>query len=231
MKTKMKNKKLSKRLKAILSFVGTPKSIIDVGCDHGLVCATLSKNKHVKKLYANDISEQCLEKARQNITEFGNLEKCSFDLGFGLNNFDNLKVHTCLIAGMGGEEIVKILESKPKNLKIKNICLQPATKMIYLKRWLGEHNFKIVKDEFFEDSKIYYNFFKVKEGKNKLDEAELIFGKNNLKKPSKVFLNYLNFNLQKKLDYAQKGASDMLLDEINLFKQAKRRLEKHERRN
>lgn len=225
----MMNKNLSYRLEYLTSFVGTPKSLIDVGCDHGLVCAKLSKNKKVKKLYLNDISEKCLEKAKQNIKMFGEPKKCEFNLGFGLSSFSELKVEECLIAGMGGEEIVKILNNKPKTLKIKKLSLQPATKMIYLKKWLSKNNFKIIKDEFFVDDGIYYNIFMVKQGKNKLDEISLIFGKNNLKYPSKTFKDFINFNLQKKLNYAMNGCSDRLAEEIKLFEQAKRRVEKNER--
>ena len=215
----------------MINFVGTPKDIIDVGCDHGLVCAYLSQNKKVKRLFLNDISEKCLDKARGNVEKFGDMSKCRFDCNFGLLGFDNLKANTCLIAGMGGEEIVKILENKPKNLKIKNLCLQPATKMIYLKRWLRENNFKIVKDEFFLADGVFYNIFKVRQGKNRLDDVELIFGKENLNKPSKVFSYYINFNLQKKMDYAKGGASEKLIEEIKLFEQAKRRMKINECRN
>ena len=227
----MKNKNLSYRLKYIINFVKTPKSFIDVGCDHGFVGVSLSKSKKVKKLYLNDISEKCLDKAKKNMKDFGDASKCKFDIGFGLEHFDNLKIETCLIAGMGGEEIVKILKNKPKNLKIKNLCLQPATKMIYLKRWLGENNYKVVKDDFFFEDDVFYNIFKVREGKNKLDDIELVFGKQNLKKPSEVFKEFVNVNLQKKLNYAQKGASEKLLDEIKLFEQAKRRIKENERGN
>lgn len=227
----MKNKKLSRRLSYIVSFVGEPKGIIDVGCDHGLVCASLSKNRKVKKLYLNDISEKCLEKARANVKEFGDMSKCSFNCAFGLSGFCKMKVDTCLIAGMGGEEIVKILENKPDDLKIKNLCLQPATKMIYLKRWLAENNFKIIKDEFFLSEHVFYNIFKVRSGRNRLDDVQLIFGKNNLKHPSEEFKEYITENLEKLSLYAKGGASERLLDEIKLFEQAERRIKINERRN
>lgn len=227
----MRNNKFSGRIEKLISFVGNPKSFIDVGCDHGFVSMALSNSKKTKIIYLNDISDKCLNKAKENIKKFGNEKKCIFDHGFGLDHFAGKKVETCLIAGMGGEEIVKILENKPKNLKITNLCLQPATKMIYLKRWLNQNNYKIVKDEFFEDKGVFYNIFKVKRGKQKVNELQLVFGEENLKNPSKIFVNYVNCNLQKKQSYAQNIASEKLLQEIKLLDEAKRRIDRNECRN
>lgn len=227
----MKNKKFSSRINKIIEFVGTPKTVIDVGCDHGFVGASLSRQSKVKKVYFNDISEKCLEKAKISAKEFGKIEKCEFDHGFGLSGFGGLKVETCIIAGMGGEEIVKILETKPKNLKIKNLCLQPATKMLNLKRWLNKNGFKIVRDEFFLDGGIYYNIFKAKKGRQNLDDVQLAFGEKNLKKPSKLFTQFVNETLEKKLGYLSENPSLNLTAEIENLKQAKRRIEKNERRN
>lgn len=215
----------------MIAFVGKPKRFADIGCDHGFVGASVSALKQVKKVYFNDISQKCLDKAVVSAKEFGNIKKCVFDKGFGLSGFNNLKIDTCLIAGMGGEEIVKILENKPKKLKIKNLCLQPATKMLYLKRWLRDHSYKIVKDEFFCDGEVFYNIFKAKKGRCKLDEVSLAFGKQNLDEPSQVFKNYIFTELSKKQSYVKDVTSLKLTEEINFLNQAKRRIEENERRN
>ena len=60
--------KLSNRLKTIADMVKT-KSVIDVGCDHGLLDVYLAKEKHISCI-ASDISENALNQAKENIHKY-----------------------------------------------------------------------------------------------------------------------------------------------------------------
>jgi len=103
--------KLSKRLKAICDFVPDNSKIIDVGADHALVDIYLTKEKKCKCL-ATDISEKCIEKAKENIKNAG--VKVDTLVTDGLNKI-NIKNEIILITGMGTHNILKILKQDIKN--------------------------------------------------------------------------------------------------------------------
>ncbi|MDE5889099.1 MAG: class I SAM-dependent methyltransferase, partial [Bacilli bacterium] len=59
--------KISKRLKAIAEFVSKKDSLVDVGCDHGLLSIYLVENECVKRVIASDINQNALNSAIKNI--------------------------------------------------------------------------------------------------------------------------------------------------------------------
>ena len=59
--------KLSNRLKAIVKFVDKKDSVVDVGCDHGLLSIYLVENKLCKKVIASDVNQNALNSAIKNI--------------------------------------------------------------------------------------------------------------------------------------------------------------------
>ena len=214
----------SLRLVHMCKLVGMPKSFADVGCDHGFISINLAKCGKTKHIFAMDISEKCVNKAKENAKTHGVENKIDFMVSDGLEKLNISKLNTCLIAGMGGEEIIKIIKSKPQNLKVKNFILQPATKVIYLKQWLVKNGFKIQKDEIFEEKNKFYCFLKVKQGKQKLSELELNFGKENLKKPSQTFKKFLASQEQKIKKYFEQGGSSSMQKQLFLINEAKRRI-------
>lgn len=103
--------KLSKRLKAICDFVPRDSKIIDIGADHALVDIYLTKEKNCNCL-ATDISEKCIEKAKENIKKYNvNVKTKVTD---GLNGI-KVNDEIILISGMGTHNILKILNKNIKN--------------------------------------------------------------------------------------------------------------------
>ena len=100
---------MNKRFEEIFSSIPTCSVFADIGCDHGYISKAMLERGKAKKVLASDISEKCLEKARD-------LLKAEIVLGKAecivSNGFDNLSGCDCaLIAGMGGEEIILILKN------------------------------------------------------------------------------------------------------------------------
>ena len=60
--------RISKRLTAIAELVEDNLSIIDIGCDHGLLDIYLTKKYNNIKIIANDINENALKNAKDNIS-------------------------------------------------------------------------------------------------------------------------------------------------------------------
>ena len=59
--------KLSNRLRTIQSLVPINATILDVGCDHGLLDISIYQNNISKKIIASDINKEALNNAITNI--------------------------------------------------------------------------------------------------------------------------------------------------------------------
>ena len=65
--------KLSSRLKALADYIEDNDSMVDIGCDHGLLDIYLTLNKKNVKVVASDVNENALNNAKKNIKKY-NLE-------------------------------------------------------------------------------------------------------------------------------------------------------------
>ena len=97
--------KLGKRLEVIASLVDR-KRIADVGCDHGKLAYYLLDNGISDYAVVSDISRPSLNKAIDILSK----TKYNFDYICcdGLSGYSGYNVDQAIIAGMGGDEIIKI---------------------------------------------------------------------------------------------------------------------------
>lgn len=153
----MKQIKLSKRLETIAQYVKQDTDVIDVGTDHGYIPAYLAQNKIAKRIIATDLRTAPLKRAQLSAEEYAVQDQIEFILTDGLCGIDIKGIDTVIIAGMGGETIIKILENAPCVRK-ENIrfILQPQSKISELSFWLSQFNFEIIDETLVsEDGKIY----------------------------------------------------------------------------
>lgn len=148
---------LSLRLKTIAESVPKNSLVCDVGTDHGFLPIYLKKTGKAREVIATDINEKPLKMAEKNIMDCG-VEGISLRLCDGLSAVDKSEVDTVVIAGIGGEMISGILERGSEITKRQGITviLQPTTSPEYLRRYLYEHGFEILKETPLEENgKIY----------------------------------------------------------------------------
>lgn len=129
---------LTPRMKTVAELLGKNKVVADIGCDHGKLSVYLVKNKLAEMVYATDISEKSLEKAKVLCKNEG-IENVLFYVGDGFNAF-NEKPDAAVIAGMGGEVIKNIISHK--NAKTK-LVLQPMKDSDVLYKKLVDGGFSI----------------------------------------------------------------------------------------
>ena len=181
---------LSTRLENIVSLCDSVSTIADIGCDHGYVSAELILSNKCDRVIATDISEPSLNKAIRFCDSLNINNYISFRQGDGFNViYKSDKVKQAVIAGMGGMEIIKILEEK--QIKLKNFVLQPMRDVIKLREYLIDNHYKILFDYLVYEDGIYYNIIKVTKGSNNLKPLEIYFGKDNFDWNTEVFKNYL----------------------------------------
>lgn len=175
---------MTDRLYKIFNELESCKLFGDVGCDHGYVTEKMLKDGKCENAVVSDISSGSLDKAKKLLLPFGN--KVTPVLADGIPkgyNFDEV-----LIAGMGGDEIIKILSSS--TYKIPLLVLQPMKRSDKVREYLISAGYKIICDYTFSSGK-FYDIIKAKEGVDALTEEEIKFGRDNLKDKPKAFMEYL----------------------------------------
>ena len=200
---------LDERLSACAEFVRENSVLADIGTDHAYLPAALILNGKIKSALGCDINKQPLESAKQTVIESGVSESVCLRLCDGLLGVKADEFTDLVIAGMGGELIVKILCDCPyiKNEKY-NLVLQPMSKAYDLRKWLCENGFLIL-DEMaaVANNKIYTVInARFNDEECKKDESFYHFGKLLLKNDEKS-LRYV----EKQKNSLLKRANGMLL--------------------
>lgn len=214
--------KLTKRLSTVAGLVAG-EVVCDVGCDHGKLGKYLLDSDKVKYVYVSDISALSLKKAVDLLQEYP--DKFKAICCDGLTGYSGLNVDECIISGMGGYEIMKIIDNSP--IDIGTYILSPQHNEIELKQFLLAHGYNIIYDIIISDKGKFYNVLKAKRchEKRNLTQFDLMFGKTNFKSPDSDIKAYIEYNLQKLyLRRDEHGNVDNNL--IKLFLKAKKECEK-----
>lgn len=206
--------KLSPRLQAILNSMPNIScaNIADVGCDHGkLIVEAIIQGKS-KKGYALDISKPSLLKAEELASNCGLNNEIEFLVSDGLMGVQGVMDCT-FIAGMGGEEIKKIVKRDYK--KSKYFIISPNNNELLVRWFLKDMDFHIEKDFYVKDDFFYpVIVFSTINGKNNYLEDELFIGKNEPKQECYMERNMFRFGI---LENIKKNAKDKM--NVNLIKE------------
>lgn len=178
------------RIEEIVSVVPKSKVVADVGCDHGYIAYSVIKKGLADKVVLTDVSKKCLDKAVALLSKEIVLGKATAICCDGLTKVFE-PVDTAIIAGMGGEEIIKIIGQSAGRLSVKNLVLQPMKNSEKLRRFLVDGSFSLIRDYTFFDAGKYYDLiFAVKsDEKDVYSDDEFFFGKENLTKKPDAFIN------------------------------------------
>ena len=184
---------LSRRMLKIIELIPPCDLLADVGCDHGMVgISALIQNK-TKKVIFIDISQPSLKKAENLARQYSMLDKCEFVVGDGLCG---KKVDCAIIAGMGGKEILKILENSAE--KPQYLLLNPMRNTDTVREKIVE-DYRVSYDEKFLDKKFYDLMFLVR-GSDELSTLEIKYGRTNLEFFCEDFCCFLR---QEQIKYAK----------------------------
>ncbi|WP_338982925.1 class I SAM-dependent methyltransferase [Spiroplasma endosymbiont of Othius punctulatus] len=183
---------ITPRLLAICKMIKDEESVADIGTDHGYVPIYLKKdtNNSIKKLYASDISEGPLNAARINVNAFGFEKEIQLILGNGIKwiNDYKVKINTCIIAGLGSNTILNILEDDSDNIDCYVISCN--TSVTPIRKWAKSKRYRIEEETLVDDNDIIYEIIKInKNGGVKIkNKSDIIFGPIlRKKKPTKIY--------------------------------------------
>ena len=159
---KMKSIILGPRLKTAADMVRKGARVADIGTDHAYLVAYLLLNDICTFGYACDINPNPLKKAEKTIKENLLEERAKLVLCDGLSSLSQDSADDFVIAGMGGETIISILDncSWSKD-ETKHYVLQPMTKASLLRNYLCENGFEIKDETAVKDSNRIYTVMSV----------------------------------------------------------------------
>lgn len=192
---------MTKRLNEIFREIISSNLICDVGCDHGYIACRILKESKAKKVVATDISQKCLDKAKKLIQENDLQDRAEFCCVDGIPlgyDFDQI-----VIAGMGGLEIVKILERFLSEESKARFVLQPMRDERLVREFLNKNGYKLIVDRIFKDNKLY-RLIVAEKGKQILSDKQKEFGALKEEYKFKDFLEWLELKQEKTLKIMEK---------------------------
>lgn len=141
--------KLSKRLEMVASFVERGSRIADIGTDHGYLPIALIERGVSPGAIAMDIGQGPLARAKEHVLACGMEDKIELRLSDGLAELKPGEADSVVIAGMGGELVLHILEqgralwestgafvlSPQSELDKVRIYLEKMVFVLRVKRW------------------------------------------------------------------------------------------------
>ena len=156
---------ISKRLLLCAELVPQGARVADIGTDHGYLGIHLLQTGVSPHVIACDLRVGPLENARRNAHVFGAEAQMDFRLSDGLAEVRSEEIDCAVLAGMGGDLIIRILSQcawrKRENL---TFVLQPQSAGNVLRRWLSEEGFDILREEPVRDGNFLYTVMEAQSG-------------------------------------------------------------------
>lgn len=147
---------LSPRLQTCCSLILPGDRVADVGTDHGYLGLWLLQKGIAAHVIASDIGEGPLSAAKANAQRFGFTDKMTFCLSDGVRSIPR-EFDTLVIAGMGAQTMVRILEDAPwLKSGAYRLILQPQNKPYQLRAYLSGHGWHICREQLVRDGRFLY---------------------------------------------------------------------------
>ena len=153
---------LSGRMQMVADMVSKGNVLADIGCDHGFVSIYLLEKGICSKVIAMDVNEGPLLRAKEHVKERGLAPYIDVRLSDGMEKLLIGEADSILIAGMGGDLVIRILQNGHQVCRaVKELILQPQSELKRVREFLRDNHYKIVdEDMILEDGK-YYPMMKV----------------------------------------------------------------------
>ena len=156
---------ITPRLECILKYV-TKKTVADIGTDHAYIPIRLVQDGISDKVIASDIKIGPVNAAKRHIEKYALSDKIEVRLGSGLAPIEENEAEEIIIAGMGGEMIIKILSDDEEKAKGARLILQPMNSQYDLRKFLHENGYEIELEDLATEGTKVYNIIIAKSGKS-----------------------------------------------------------------
>lgn len=216
--------KISNRLKTICDFIPDNSRVLDIGCDHALLDIYLTINKNCDCI-ASDINTNVLELSKSNVQKYNLEDKIKIIKSNGINNIEDFENRYVVIAGMGTNLILSIIDNI-KFSKINDLIIQTNNDLDLFRKKIYKYNFCIEDEQIVYENKKYYVIFKLKKGKIKYNYYECLLGPILLRKNCEIRKKYYKYLYMKYNNIYNNLPNKKILKKYKLFK-IKKKLNKY----
>ncbi len=206
---------LSKRLKTITEFLNKDDSLVDVGCDHGLLSIYLIENNLVKKVIASDVNANALSSAINNISK-ANLD-IETVLSDGIRDVDLNGINTLVIAGMGASTIRHILSDGDRLKNIDKIITQSNNDHEMLREFMNKIGYYLDNELYVLDKGKWYVTSSFVKSNKKNSKSIIKYGLLNNKEYNQYMIDSKEAILDK-IPFSSIEARELLIKEIEELK-------------
>lgn len=166
---------LSPRLQAIYDRISCH-TLADIGTDHAYLPIALLQAEKIQYAIAADLNPGPLQIAKEHIEQYKFADKITLRLGNGLAVLSENEADTILIAGMGGELMIQILNAHLEIARsAQQLILQPMNAQAELRKWLVQNEFTIENEELSQEGYKIYNILLIKTGRMTPPENEIFY--------------------------------------------------------
>lgn len=138
---------LDPRLALCAEYVRPGARLADIGTDHAYLPVWLARAGRIKSALACDLREEPLRHGQATIEKYRAEQYVATRLSDGLLNVSPDECEDIVIAGMGGELIVKILSAAPwVKDGGKRLILQPMSRPEVLRTYLSDNGFAMIEE-------------------------------------------------------------------------------------
>lgn len=147
---------LSKRLRAVADLVTAGYQVADIGTDHAYIPIFLTETGKTDYAVAMDVNKGPLRKAQENICAYKMEEQIETRLSDGFSALKVQEVQSAVIAGMGGNLVIRILEEGHDVVScLKECILQPQSEPDKVRAFLLQEGFFFIEEDMVEEDGKY----------------------------------------------------------------------------
>lgn len=161
--------KLPKRLERIVAMVPSCHTAADIGCDHAYVSIALRERGKAERVLACDVRPGPLQQAKANIARAGLADSIETRLGDGLQPVQTGEADTVIIAGMGGELMLRILEGREADFS--RFVLSPQSDIAHVRESLLQKRLRLTDEVMLRDEGKFYVILSLTQEGGGLSEA------------------------------------------------------------
>ncbi len=187
---------LEGRLKLIADLVPSCVTLADVGTDHGYIPVYCVQQGICQRAIAMDVNPQPLERADANIKKYNLTNSITTRLSDGVEQLAPGEADAVVIAGMGGQLIMNILQAGDDIITEDTyLILQPMLGAKELREFLYGKGYDICSEYVSREDNKFYNIITARRGQANASEADIYIGKNLGDNSPDVYRDYLEYKI------------------------------------
>lgn len=194
----MEKLKLTPRLLKVAELV-EGNTVADIGTDHGKLLIYLCQSEKTEAGIGSDVAEGPASACRKNVALYGLSDKIEIRVGDGLATISEGEVESIVIAGMGGELILKILsDNLSVALSAKELIVQPMTNISRFLKGITALGLSVCEAHIVPEKDKLYQIFKLKKGvSNHLKSVDFVICPEHIKANSPYLAELLRREIKK----------------------------------